>query len=52
MKPEIAFEKGILPKGKHDDLIKHIRGQREDFASTSSNFDISDGFAEKMGRTT
>ena len=52
MKPEIAFEKGISPKGEHDDLIKHIRGQRGDFASTSSNFEISDGFAEKMGRTT
>lgn len=49
---EITFEKGISPKGEHDDLIKHIRGQRGDFASTSSNFDISDGFAEKMGRTT
>ena len=52
MKPEIAFEKGISPKGEHDDLIKHIRLLLWDFASTSSNFDISDGFAEKMGRTT
>ena len=49
MKPEIAFEKGISPKGEHDDLIKHIRGQRENFASTSSDFDISDSFAGKNG---
>ena len=49
MKPKIVFEKDILPKGKHDDLFKHIRGQRENFVSTSSDFDISDSFAEKNG---
>lgn len=49
MKPKIVFEKDILLKGKHDDLSKHIRGQRENFASTSSDFDISDSFAGKNG---
>lgn len=49
MKPKIVFEKDILPKGKHDDLFKHIRGQRGNFVSTSSDFDISDSFAGKNG---
>ena len=30
-------------------MSKHIRGQRENFASTSSDFDISDSFAGKNG---
>ena len=47
--PKIVFEKDILPKGKHDDLFKHIRGQRGNFAPTSSDFDISDSFAGKNG---
>ena len=43
------FEKDILPKGKHDDLSKHIREQRENFASASSDYDISDSIAGKNG---
>ena len=49
MKPEIVFEKGILPKGKHNDLFKHISGEKGNFVSTSSDFNIGDGFAGKNG---
>ena len=47
--PEIVFQKGILPKGTHNNLYEHIQGKRGNFVSTSSSFDISNEFSGKNG---
>lgn len=52
MKPKIVFEKDILPKGKHDDLSKHIVDREKILRLLLQILILVIVLLEKMGITT
>ena len=51
MSPDKAFTEGFKPKGTHNDLLLHTTSNTTpgNFVSSSSKFDIAEGFAGKNG---